>query len=159
MPDNNIPTIADPYTYPQNLKGALKLIQEAIAGEREDELTYQYLIRMAPAEEAKAIIGTIRDDEKKHNKMFRRIYHQLTGTMIPPSQDETFEKPTSYCDGIKKSLFGELNAVQKYRKILFALQDRVLINMLIEIITDELRHANLYNLLFTSARCFQKTNP
>ena len=88
--------------------------------------------------------------------MFRRIYTELTRKTLPPPQDEPFEKPKSYCDGIAKSLQGELAAVERYRKILFAMQSRIHINMLTEIITDELRHANLYNYLFSSGRCFEK---
>lgn len=146
----------DPYTIPQNLPGAIKLIQDAVAGEREDELFYDYLISVAPDEEAANIIKTIRDDERKHNKMFRQIYHQLTSQMIPPSAGEEFVKPASYCEGVKRAIHGELGAVQRYRRILFAMQSRVHINMLIEIITDELRHASLYNLLYSMGKCFEE---
>lgn len=141
---------ADPYTYPQNLSNALKLIQNAISGEREDELFYDYLIKVAPNQEAKNIITGIRNDERKHNAMFRKMYPQLAGKPIPTMAGETFEKPKSYCDGIRKALMGELNAVRNYRMILFAMQKRVHINMLVEIITDELRHAALYNYLYAS---------
>lgn len=54
---------------------------------------------------------------------------------------------------MKKALRGELGAVERYRKILFSMQDRVYMNILIEIITDELRHASLYNLLYTMGKC------
>lgn len=148
----------NPYTYPENFPGALRLIEGAVTGEREDELFYDYLISEVPTEEAKNIITSIRDDEKKHNKMFRKIYTELTGKVLPPTQDVAFEKPKSYCNGIKKALQGELGAVQRYRRILFALQNRVHINMLTEIITDELRHANLYNLLFTLGHCTDQSN-
>lgn len=145
----------DPFTYPENVPGALQLIKGAVSGEREDELFYDYLISVAPTLEARNIIQTIRDDERKHNKMFRKIYTELTGKVFPTVQYEEFEKPRSYCEGVKKALQGELGAVQRYRRILFALQDRVQINMLTEIITDELRHANLYNLLFSLGHCFE----
>jgi rubrerythrin len=144
---------ADPFTYPENVPVALQLISEAVSGEREDELFYDYLISVAPTMEAKNIITGIRDDERKHNRMFRKIYPELTGKMLPPGQDVEFERPRTYCDGVKKALLGELGAVQRYRRILFALQNRVHINMLTEIITDELRHANLYNLLFHLGQC------
>lgn len=144
---------ADPFTYPQNFPKALQLIENAVAGEREDELFYDYLISIAPTQEAKNIIQGIRDDERKHNRLFRKLYLELTGYEIPSVQEEEFVKPQSYCDGVKKALLGELSAVQKYRQILYALQNRVHINMLTEIITDELRHANLYNLLIHLGHC------
>lgn len=142
------------YTYPGNLNTAIGLIRNAVSGEREDELFYNYLISVAPTQEARNIIITIRNDERKHNRMFRRIYFDLTGRRLPISTESQFEKPTSYCDGIKKALLGELAAVQRYRRIVFALQNRIQLNMLGEIITDELRHASLYNLLYSDGRCF-----
>ena len=141
------------YTYPQNMAGALKLIEEAVAGENEDRLFYQYLIDSAPSEEDKEIIRGIRENEITHFGLFRQIYSQLTGRMLPVPEDAPFEEPASYCDGIKIALKGEQNAVQKYRKILFAMQNRVHINMLTEIITDELRHAILYNYIYTKNGC------
>ena len=141
------------YTYPQNVPEALKLIQDAVAGENEDRLFYQYLIDNAPSEEDKEIIKGIRDDEINHFNLFRQIYYQLTGQTLPLPQNVAFEKPASYCDGIKRALRGEQNAVRKYRRILFALQDRVQINILTEIITDELRHGILYNYLYSKNGC------
>lgn len=141
------------YTYPQNVPGALKLIQEAVAGETEDRMFYQYLIENAPSEEDKEIITGIRNDEIGHASLFRQVYFQLTGKMLPPPQDVTFEKPASYCEGLKRALIGEQNAAKKYRRILYALQDRVQINILTGIITDELRHGTLYNYLYSKNGC------
>jgi rubrerythrin len=143
----------NPYIYPQNLPQALQLIREGVAGEREDRMFYDYLISTAPSEEDKEIIKGIRDNEIQHFFMFRQIYYQLTGQQLPPPQDVPFEKPASYCDGIKKALMGEQKAVQKYRKILFAMQNRIHINMLTEIITDEIRHGILYNYLYSKNGC------
>jgi rubrerythrin len=141
------------YTYPQNFPEALKIIQEAVAGETEDKLFYQYLIENAPAAEDKEIIAGIRDDEISHFNLFRQVYFQLTGQTLPLPQNVTFEKPASYCEGIKRAVKGEQNAVKKYRRILFALQDRVQINILTGIITDEIRHGILYNYLFSKNGC------
>ncbi|WP_242966513.1 ferritin-like domain-containing protein [Clostridium sp. BSD9I1] len=146
------------YTYPGNLNAALRLIQDSVSGEREDALFYNYLISVAPTQESRNIITTIRNDERKHNRMFRRIYFELTGRRLPASTENEFERPTSYCAGIKRALLGELAAVQRYRRIVFALQNRIQLNMLGEIITDELRHASLYNLLYSDGRCFNSRN-
>ncbi|KZL88551.1 hypothetical protein CLMAG_62060 [Clostridium magnum DSM 2767] len=48
----------------KTLEEALALIKEAIQGEREDELFYDYLLSLAPTKEEKDIIASIRDDEK-----------------------------------------------------------------------------------------------
>lgn len=141
------------FIYPQNRKEGLQLIKESVSGEREDELFYDYLISVAPTDEAKNIIMGIRDDERKHNKLLRMVYKQLTGKTLPPPEQPSFERPRSYCAGIKKAIKGEVGAVIRYRKILYSMQDRVYMNILIEIMTDEIRHASLYNLLYTMGKC------
>ncbi|MCX7773792.1 MAG: ferritin-like domain-containing protein [Clostridia bacterium] len=146
-------TTDDIYTYPQNLQGALKLIEDAVAAENEDRLFYQYLIDQAPTEEEKEIIRGIRENEITHYSLFRQIYSQLTGKMLPPGAQQPVSAPVSYCEGLKKAIRGEQNAVIKYRQILFALQNRVHINMLTEIITDEIRHGSLYNYIYAKNGC------
>lgn len=131
------------------LKRSLYLIKEAVSGEKEDELFYNYLISVAPTEEEKKIIASIRDDEKKHNMMFRKIYKDLTGMDVEVEEEGEFEKPSSYLEGIKRALFGELKAVEKYRVIRQGLPNRYYRDMLFEIITDELKHGSLYNYLYT----------
>ena len=85
--------------------------------------------------------------------MFRQIYYDITGTMLPNVKEEEFVPPESYCDGLRRALLGEQNAVRKYRQILYAMQPRIHINMLTEIITDEIRHGILYNYLYSKNDC------
>lgn len=132
------------YAYPE----ALNLIVQSVSNEREDELFYDYMLSVAPNDQ-KAIITSIRDDERKHGKMLRQIYWEVTGRDIPPAPDVQFEKPKDYCDGIKRALFGELTAVERYRKILFGFECLPYRNMITEIYTDELKHASKWNYLFT----------
>ncbi|KZL92665.1 ferritin-like domain-containing protein [Clostridium magnum] len=136
--------------YNNALQNSLNLVKEAVSGEREDELFYDYLISVAPSKEEKDIIASIRDDERKHNVMFRRIYKAFTGMDIPSGGEETFQKPSSYLDGIKRALFGELKAVEKYREIRKGLPMGPYRDVLFEIITDELKHASKYNYLYTN---------
>ena len=136
-----------------DLSEALELIKQAVEGETEDRLFYDYLIKNASSESDKEIIGGIRDNEIKHANMFRQIYYEHTGKTIPPNTNVNFQPPRTYCDGLKRALMGETNAVIKYRKILFAMMDRRHINMLTEIITDELRHGILYNFIIHSNDC------
>lgn len=138
------------YQYPKNLDKAINLIKDAVSGEKEDEAFYNYLISIAPSNEAKEIINTIKNNENKHNRLFRTIYFQLTKEQLPPTVNATFNKPSSFCEGLKHALMGELSAVERYRQILFAMQDRIHINMLTEIITDEIRHSSFYNYLIST---------
>ena len=55
----------------------------------------------------------------------------------------------SYLDGIKRALFGELKAVEKYKTIRRVLAIKVYRDILFDIITDEIKHASKYNYLFT----------
>ncbi|HAN10707.1 MAG TPA: rubrerythrin [Clostridiales bacterium] len=134
-------------TYYKTINEALKLAKDAVEGEREDELFYDYIISIAPTREEKDIIASIRDDEMKHNKMFREIYKYYTGQDIVTPRDVRFEKPKSYEDGLKKALFGELSAVEKYRDIRAGLPNEYYRDMVFEILTDEQKHADKYNYL------------
>ncbi|MHB8064171.1 MAG: ferritin family protein [Ruminiclostridium sp.] len=135
------------------LSEALQLIKQAVEGETEDRLFYNYLIKNAASESDREIIGGIRDDEINHAKLFRQLYYEHTGKTIPPDVNVSFEPPKSYCEGLKRALIGETNAVKKYRRILFAMNNRRHINMLTEIITDELRHGILYAFVIHSNDC------
>jgi rubrerythrin len=134
--------------YNPQFQEALKVVEEVVQAERDDELFYDYLISAAPTSEEKDIIASIRDDERVHNKMFRRIYRDLTGTEVPAGGEKTFDKPKSYLDGIKKALFSELRAIDKYRYIRMALSMGNYRYNFFDIITDEMKHASKYNYLF-----------
>jgi rubrerythrin len=143
----------DKFDYPENLSIAMELMQQALNGEVEDQMFYMWLISNAPSEEERQIIGSIRDDEMGHFELFRQIYYDLTGTSLRQNSEETFVEPKSYCDGLARAIIGEQNAVREYRKILYAMQSRIHINMMIDIITDENRHGILYNYLFARNAC------
>ncbi|ABX43175.1 ferritin family protein [Lachnoclostridium phytofermentans] len=152
--NNNTATInEDIYSYPENFSNAIALIEEAIAGEEEDRLFYTYLINNAPTAEDRQIISGIRDNELRHHSLFLKLYSELTGQTAPQLPGERFVPPSSYCEGLQRSIIGEESAVAKYRQILFAMQNRVHINMLTEIITDEIRHGILYTYLYSKNNC------
>lgn len=141
------------FAYPQNLPGALALIQQAVAGETEDRMFYTYLMDKAPSAEDKEIISGIRNNEISHHGWFQQIYYEITGRTVPEAQGEQFTPPANYCEGLGRAMLGEQAAVAKYRRILYAMQSRVHINMLTEIITDEIRHGLLYNYLYDKNGC------
>jgi rubrerythrin len=143
----------DPFDVNTNLPQALRLIENALKGETEDKLFYQYLIGEVKDAEDKKVITGIRDDEMKHYQLFRQLYYELTGNMPEAVRSTAFERPASYCTGLRKALMGEQNAVTYYRRILYAMKDRRHINMMTEIITDELRHLGLYNYLYAKNKC------
>lgn len=137
---------------PEALQKSLALMFEAVQGEKEDRLFYEYLISVAPTQEDKEIISSIRDDEIRHNLMFKKMYKDFTGQEVMDVTAEGFKKPASYIDGIQQALFGELKAVEKYREIRKGLPDRQNRDAVFEILTDELKHAAKYNFLYTENR-------
>lgn len=130
------------------LNQAIELIRQSIGDEKEDELFYDRLIEQAPTEKQKEIITSIRNDERKHNNILRELYYNFTGQVVPkdisiPSIDTNID----YKENLEKALFGELQAVVKYRKILGAMPSGNSYTLMMAIMTDELRHASKYNFL------------
>ncbi|ADL51762.1 ferritin-like domain-containing protein [Clostridium cellulovorans] len=128
-------------------KDALEALSASAEIEREDELFFDYLITVAPTQEAKDIIASIRDDERRHNSFIRQIYREITGNTLEVNKDISFETPTSYEEGLKKALFSELEAVERYKKIRSGISGKVYQEVLFDILTDELIHAAKHNYL------------
>lgn len=124
---------------------AIELIRESVQGERNDELFYDQLIRLAPNHEQASVIASIRDDERGHNQMFRQMYKDLTGHEVSGASNEETEQVKSYISGLQKAFQGELSAVEKYRKIWFGLPYGIYKDTLYGIILDEQKHAAKYN--------------
>ena len=135
------------------LNQAIDLIRQSVSGEKEDEMFYDILIKQAPTEKEKDIITSIRNDERKHNKILRDLYYNFTGNIIPQDISEpSIDKSLSYQQNLEKALFGELDAVVRYRKILGTMPSGNSYTLVMSIMTDELRHANKYNFLIHSAK-------
>lgn len=137
-----------------SLSQAIGLIKKSVGDEKEDEKFYENLINQASTEKEKNIIKSIRDDERKHNKILRKLYYEFTGQMLPI--DNIINVPNNnnsdYKENLEKALFGELDAVVKYRKILGTMPSGNSYTLLMSIMTDELRHASKYNFLIHNAK-------
>ena len=135
------------------LSQAIELIRQSVRNEREDELFYDKLLEQAPTEKEKDIIRSIRDDERKHNQILRGLYYEFTGQMLP-ADTLTVEANNNmdYKANLEKALFGELEAVSKYRKIMGTMPSGESYTLLMSIMTDELRHASKYNFLIHNAK-------
>lgn len=127
------------------LEESLMLIEEAVQDERNDEMFYDYLISVAPTMEEKEIIKSIRDDERVHRRLFQDIYIKFSDKNVQSVNDEQFTKPKSYLDGVKKAIFGELSALEKYRIIREGIPCRYCRDIVLRILTDEMKHAIKYN--------------
>lgn len=131
------------------LNEALEIIRKSVADEAEDVALYNMMINQAMQDEDKEILTSIVNDEQKHNMMLRQIYFSLTGINLPSSKENTMNNENTYINNLRKSLFGELEAAKKYRKVLSSMSDKENYNKLMEIMIDELTHANKFNYLIT----------
>lgn len=136
------------------LNQAIELIRQSVGDEKEDEMFYDTIIKQAPTEKEKEIIRTIRDDERKHNQILRRLYYEFTGQLLPASTlpNEINNNMNDYKSNLEKALFGELDAVVKYRKIMGTMPSGNSYTLLMSIMTDELRHSSKYNFLIHNAK-------
>ena len=134
------------------LNQAIELIRQSVGDEKEDEMFYDTLIKQAPTEKEKEIIRNIRDDERKHNQILRELYYNFTGQMISvDNSNSESNNNMDYRTNLEKALFGELDAVKKYRKIMAQMPSGNSYTLLMSIMTDELRHASKYNFLIHNA--------
>lgn len=151
IPRENLPWILDftDKSFQYNLNTAVSMVKNSVDDEAEDTTMYETLINIAPTEEAKEIITSIRDDEKIHNKLLREVFTELTGVVLPYNMETSNYPKITYLDGIKKAFMGELKAVEKYREILTYMPNKELYNKILYIMTDEMKHAIKYNYLIT----------
>lgn len=129
-----------------SLDKAVEGLLNLIKNEKEDEFFYTNLIEMAP-DYAKDTISSIRDDETRHNEILRFVYSNITGEVAKNSDENVQIQEMTYAEGLEKAFFDEIAAVKKYRRIMGAMPNTKLHTLLMSIMTDELRHASLYNYL------------
>ena len=92
---------------------ALDLIRESVQREKADELLYEYLISVAPTEEEKVILSSIKDDSKNHVKYFSEMYYYYTCKNLQSNDVTKFMNPISYIEGINKIIFDNLTNMEK----------------------------------------------
>jgi len=136
-----------------SLSEAITFIKDSVADEQEDEEFYNILIGQAPSEKEKNIIRDIRDDEIKHGQILRQLYYEFTGNLLPAKKMlDSNVNSMDYSSNLEKALFGELNAVSKYRKILGTMPSGNAYTLLMSIMTDEIRHVIQYNFLIQNVK-------
>lgn len=128
-------------------KYLLDMIKEAIKDEQTDADYYGNLSEKVTEKDDKETLNKIKMDEIKHNKMFNDIYYQLTGERVETTP-ESVVIGDNLCEEFESSMFNELEAVEFYRKLLFAFLNLEIRDTLFEIITDEQAHAQKLNYLY-----------
>ncbi len=89
-------------------------------------------------------------DENKHKSMLSEMYRELEGKEYEPSdKKEPANEQRDVLTRIAESIDKELEGVELYRPILFALENKRFKNYLQEIITDEQNHAARLNFMYS----------
>lgn len=135
------------FDYPQTKEDALVLIRKAVEGKRQDIEYGESLLTLVPNDEANIMLQPIIADDRQHELYYQTIYQAFTGESLV-IQSLKNDGPLDFQEGIKRLIFRKSQQVELDRRILFAMHDHLHIHMLTEIITDELRHGTILNLLF-----------
>jgi rubrerythrin len=121
----------------------LDLIVEAMKDEKHDHKKYKLMMDMTKNSLVRKQIRFAYVDEGIHYKLFRQLYHALTGKWIDVATPPVNMAPT-LIGNVKTSIDGELGAVELYRKIYTMLSSKSMRDTLFRIITDEQEHATRF---------------
>ena len=142
-----------------SLTQAIQLIRESINDEKEDQMYIENLIRMAPNEVQRSVLGMIREDEAKHQRILQEVYYRLmnnnnsqnnTNNQGMNNNNTLFRQSNDYKNSLQESMLGEIKAAKKYRRILGAMPDKESYALLFSIVTDEMLHATMFSFLVNS---------
>ncbi len=131
-----------------DIQPVIDMINDALEDEYRDYYKYMALSeKMADGTDAETV-KSMAYDEYKHRRLFEEIYTALTGAApLPPKNIFKPENIDNLTEVFTDSLFGELDAVELYRDIMFSISNTGIRDMIFEIITDEQSHADLINYL------------
>jgi len=125
-------------------KSVIDLIVKAMKSERHDAVKYKIMMEMTFDLDVRKQTKFAYDDEIKHYQMFRQIYYQLTGRVENIPLPTKIEKYNNIMDAVKSSIEGENEALDLYRDIYALLTNPKMKDMVFEVITDEIEHANRF---------------
>ncbi len=126
--------------------GFLDMLRQSITGEETAAVYYRKLADMVNDPEAKGKILGFADDELTHAQMFRVLYYQLTGQMIPPTTPTNVEVPADLEDAFIEALKDELSDYRKYRDMYLMTSNPCIRDIMFKPMTDELYHAQNFQL-------------
>ena len=129
-------------------KSVLDLIVKAMKAERHDTVKYKIMMEMTDNADVKKQTKIAYDDELKHYQMFRQIYYKLSGKVVNIPLPNEVEKYDNIIDAVKSSIEGENEAVDLYRDIYALIPNQYIKNIVFEVITDEIEHANRFVYLY-----------
>lgn len=153
-PDNNIYTykeVGNKSNKKQDFTKVAVSIKNVIQRQNNNKDFINLLLTLASNKEDQKIINSIFDDEKKYNEKLEKMYLELTGDKFTNSRrNNQIENFYNYDKNLEKAFFNKLDSIEEYKRIKNDIHNREHIYTIMDIINDELKHANLYNFLITS---------
>ncbi|MFC4099413.1 hypothetical protein [Paenibacillus xanthanilyticus] len=135
------------------LQESLQAIQMTANAESNAESFFQRLIELAPSEEARSVLASIRDDERKHLITLREIYTAFTGRDVQVTAPITvYTDVSSYEAGLKQALFHKWTMVQRAGSILAAMPTGYYQNLIAKIAIDNVAIVSKWNYLLDTLR-------
>lgn len=126
-----------------------KLILDYMSDELADSDFYKILASTVKEKDVEEILRNISIDEEKHYKMLRKIYESITGQPANVTDFTPEELSDNIFLNLDKRVMEELNAVENYRSLMFALSEQWIRDYLTEIYTDEQNHAAKLSFLYS----------
>ena len=133
-------------------KYVLELIKDGINEEPMVSRFYADLANSVRDIDDKKMLEEMSLDEKKHYEMLSDIYTKLTNEKYMPKEIDMPQIDKDFVKHIVNSIKAELNTVEAYRPILFALENQQFKNFMMEIISDEQNHAAKLNYMYSKYR-------
>lgn len=118
---------------------------------------YEALLSEAALAEAENILKSMYLDGRKHLRLLREVDFTIFGNPSPAEEEpvET-EIPADPADLLEELLLAEMDDINFYRGLLFAMPEEELWNDLFQILTDKQNHTAALNHLY--AKYFSKTS-
>ena len=126
-----------------------KLILDYMSDELADSDFYKKLASTVKEKDVEEILRNISIDEEKHYKMLKKIYESITGQPANVTDFTPEELSDNIFLNLDKRVMEELNAVENYRSLMFALSEQRIRDYLTEIYTDEQNHAAKLSFLYS----------
>ena len=120
-----------------------------MSDELADSDFYKKLAPIVKEKDVEEILRNISIDEEKHYKMLRKIYESITGQPANVTDFTPEELSDNIFLNLDKRVMEELNAVENYRSLMFALSEQWIRDYLTEIYTDEQNHAAKLSFLYS----------
>ena len=114
-----------------------KLILDYMSDELADSDFYKRLASTVKEKDVEEILRGISMDEEKHYKMLEKIYESITGQKANVTDFTPEELSDNIFLNLDKRVMEELNAVENYRSLMFALSEQWMRDYLTEIYTDD----------------------